>query len=49
MIGPVKPTPDVTTLVKLAEETQKKYENMEAEVKRLRSKNERMEEEVTNF
>ena len=45
--GPAKEiTPDIANLTKLASETQRKFENVESEVKRLRSKNSGMEDEV---
>ncbi|KAL5247112.1 hypothetical protein ACHWQZ_G019092 [Mnemiopsis leidyi] len=39
-------TPDIANLTKLASETQRKFENVESEVKRLRSKNSGMEDEI---
>ena len=48
--GPAKEiTPDIANLTKLASETQRKFENVENEVKRLRSKNSGMEDEVRIF
>ena len=47
--GPLKETPDIAHLNKVASETQKKFENTESEMKRLQSKNSRMEEEVSRL